>query len=72
MKKLICKILETLKDPDFLGVLWYIAYVLWFGFVGRIIIISDLHIIAKILMIAGDLCWGFYVFVLHYNNLDEE
>ena len=71
MKKLIKKIIGFLKDDDLLGVLWYIGCVLWFGFVGRMIIVSDQHIIVKILMIIGDLWWGFYAFIKHYNSIEE-
>ena len=71
MKELINRIKEFLKDKSTLEALWYIGYVLWFGFVGRIIIVSDLSIIVKIIMIIGDLWWGFYVFMSYYNSTKE-
>lgn len=68
IKSLFTKIVETLKDKNFLDSVLFIVYILWFGFVGRIIIVSELHIIVKILMIIGDLWWGLYVmFSLHSN-----
>jgi hypothetical protein len=71
MKELINKIKEFLKDKNTLEALWYISCILWFGFVGRIIIVSDLHIIVKIIMIIGDLWWGFYVFMSYYESNKE-
>ncbi len=71
IKKVIGKVVEFLTDEGFLGVLWYVLYVMWFGFTGRIIITSNQHIIVKILMIIGDLWWGFYVFISHYNSTSE-
>lgn len=71
MKELINKIKEFLKDKNTLEALWYISYIFWFGFVGRIIIVSDLHIIVKIIMIIGDLWWGFYVFMSYYDSTKE-
>ena len=71
MKEFIKKIIGFLKDENFLEVLWYVSYVLWFGFVGRMIIVSDQHIIVKILMIIGDLWWAIYVFMHYYNSTKE-
>ena len=71
MKKLIGKIVEFLTDEETLSGLWYIIYVLWFGFVGRMIIVSDQHIIVKILMLIGDLWWALYAFMKHYNSIDK-
>ena len=71
MKRLINKIKDVLTDDATLDVLFYIAFVLWFGFVGRFIIVSELHIIAKILLIIGDLWWAFYTFMLHYGSNKE-
>ena len=71
MKKVVGKIVEFLTDHNFLSVLWYILYVAWFGFVGRMIIVSNQHIIVKILMLIGDIWWGFYTFAHHYNSIDK-
>lgn len=72
MKKVIGKIAKLLTDDNFLEFLWYILYVLWFGFVGRIIITSNQHIIVKILMLAGDIWWALYVIAQHNNSNKEE
>jgi hypothetical protein len=72
MKKLKDKLLDIITDDNFLEALWYIVYVLWFGFVGRMIIISDLHIIVRILMLLGDLWWALYIFAQHHYNSDKE
>ena len=72
-KSKIKKFLFKLEDEGFFSILWYFSLVLWFGFVGRVIIVSNLHIIVKTLMIIGDLWWLFYVFCQHYfNNENEE
>lgn len=73
-KSKIKKLLKNLRAEreGFFSILWYVSLVLWFGFVGRIIIVSEMHIILKILMIIGCLWWGFYVFVLHYNLSEED
>lgn len=73
MKKLK-KLLKELKTErkGLLSILWYITFVLWFGFVGRTIIVSEMHVILKIVMIAGCLWWCFYTFVLHYSNTENE
>lgn len=72
MKKVIGKIVKALTDENFLEFLWYILYVMWFGYVGRIIITSNQHIIIKILLIAGDLWWALYVIAQHHNNSNNE
>ena len=72
MKKLIRKIVEFFTDESNLNVLWVIFCVFWFGFVGRIIIISDIHIAFKIIMIAGDLIMALYMFVQQHNNSTKE
>lgn len=71
MKKLK-KLLKKLKGEGIFSALWYVSFVLWFGLIGRTIIVSDLHIIFKILMIIGGLWWGFYVFIMHYSLNEEE
>ena len=71
MKKVLSKIVEFISDSKFLSFLWYIVYVMWFGFVGRMIIVSDQHIIVKILMLIGDVWWALYTFIHHYNSTDE-
>ena len=70
MKK-IRKFIEFLTSKEVLGVLWYVTYVLWFGFVGRMIIVSDQHIVVKILMIIGGLFWAFYALISHINSMEE-
>lgn len=68
MKRVIDKIIELLTDDNFLEFLWYIIYVLWFGFIGRMIIASNQHTIVKILMLIGDLWWALYAFIQHHNS----
>lgn len=72
MKKLIRKIVEFFTDEGNLDALFTIFYIFWFGFVGRIIIMSDIHIVFKIIMIAGDLIIGLYMFVQQHNNSTKE
>ena len=71
MKRLINKIKDVFTDNSTWDGLLYIVHILWFGFVGRIIIVSELHIIVKILMIIGDIWWAFYTFMLHYDSNKE-
>lgn len=71
MKKIINKIKDFFTDEGNLDFLWYISYVFWFGFVGRIIIVSEIHIAFKIIMIIGDLWWALYVFIQHFNSNKE-
>ena len=65
------KIVKFISSEEFLSLLWYVLYVLWFGLVGRIIITSNQHIVVKILMLIGDLWWAFYAFMSHYNSIEK-
>ena len=71
IKKLFSKIIDFFTDGGNLDALWFIFFVFWFGFIGRIIIISDIHIVFKIIMIAGDLLLALYMFVQHHNSTKE-
>ena len=71
IKNLFSKIIDFFTNEGNLDVLLGIFYIFWFGFVGRIIIISDIHVVFKIIMIAGDLFLALYMFVQHHNSNKE-
>lgn len=71
IKKLFSKIIDFFTNEGNLDALLGIFYIFWFGFVGRIIIISDIHIVFKIIMIAGDLFLALYMFVQQHNSTKE-
>jgi len=52
--------------------IWFCLVLGWFGFIGRLICVSDIHIVFKILLMIGDLAIGFYTFVLYYNETTED
>lgn len=51
-----------------LRLIGFFLLVSWFGYIGRLICISDIHIVFKILLMIGDLAIGFYTFILDYNE----
>ena len=48
--------------------LWLLVLIGWFGYIGRLISVSDIHIVLKILLFIGDLIIGSYNCIDYYNK----
>ena len=48
--------------------LWLLVLTAWFGYIGRLILISDIHIAYKILLLIGDFVIGLYNFIVYYKE----
>ena len=71
MKEVITDLLDKLCDNGILSAAGYIFAVLWFGYIGRLIFVSNANTFIKIMLFIGCLAYGFDYFIQHHMKDGE-